>query len=100
MAKDKKAKVGVMDVCLVFIAVALVVFTVEMIKLYRETGAIPDTLCTCVFGATVGECGAMAWIKTTKERRTERKWQLEDMEREEKRREAPPEPDAPDNYTN
>ncbi len=100
MAKDKKTKVRTMDVILVFIAVVLVAFTVEMIILYRETGAIPDTLCTCVFAALAGECGAMAWIKTTKERRTEREWQLQDMEREEKRRQAPPEPDAPDEYTN
>lgn len=70
---------------LVVIAVALAAFTLEMIDLYRETGAIPDTLCTCVFGALAGECGAMAWIKTTKDRKTERAWQLEDQEREEKR---------------
>lgn len=71
-----------MDVILVVIAVALVAFTLEMIALYKETGAIPDTLCTCVFGALAGECGAMAWIKTTKDRKTERAWQLQDEARE------------------
>ena len=81
----KKKKVRTMDVILVFIAVALVSFTLEMIVLYKETGAIPDTLCTCVFAALSGECGAMAWIKTSKERKTERKWQLEDLEREEQK---------------
>lgn len=83
MAKIKKPKVRTMDVILVIIAVALVAFTLEMIVLYKETGAIPDTLCTCVFGALAGECGAMAWIKTTKDRRTDRKWQLQDQAREE-----------------
>ena len=82
MAKDKKTKVRTMDLILVIIAVALVAFTLEMIALYRETGAIPDTLCTCVFGALAGECGAMAWIKTTKDRKTERKWQIQDQARE------------------
>ena len=80
----KKKKIKTMDVILVVIAVALLLFTVEMILLYRETGAIPDTLCTCVFAALGGECGAMAWIKTTKERQKDRKWQVEDQDREER----------------
>lgn len=80
----KKKKIKTMDVILVVIAVALLLFTVEMILLYRETGAIPDTLCACVFTALGGECGAMAWIKTTKERQKDRKWQVEDQDREER----------------
>ena len=48
---------------------------------------IPDTLVTCVFAALGGECGAMAWIKTTKERRQDREWQKQD-EAEARRREA------------
>ena len=83
MRKEKK-KLRTMDVILIVVAVALVAFTLEMLAIYRETGAIPDTLCTCVFGALGGECGAMAWIKTTKERKTDRKWQREDQAREER----------------
>ena len=82
MKKKKKIKVHTMDVILVIIAAALLLFTLEMILLFKETGAIPDTLCTCVFAALGGECGAMAWIKTTKERNTDRKWQKEDQELE------------------
>ncbi|MBQ8331153.1 MAG: hypothetical protein IJX94_01470 [Clostridia bacterium] len=78
-------KPGVMDIVLIFIAVSLVVFTVVMIRTFWLYGAIPDTLCTCVFGVLGTECGAMAWIKTTKERRRERKWELEDRDHEEKR---------------
>jgi hypothetical protein len=85
VAKGKKPKVRTMDMILLIIAVALAAFTLEMIDLYRETGAIPDTLCTCVFGALAGECGAMAWIKTTKDRRTERAWQLQDEARAEEK---------------
>lgn len=80
----KKKKIKTMDVILVVIAVALVLFTLEMILLYKETGAIPDTLCGCVFAALSGECGAMAWIKTTKERQKDRQWQREDQDREER----------------
>ena len=66
-----------MDVILVIVGIAMLVFTAVMICLYRETGAIPDTLCTCVFGALGGECGAMAWIRTTKERYRDRQDALE-----------------------
>ncbi len=82
-AKPEK-KIHTMDVILVVIAIALTAFTLEMIKLYKETGTIPDTLCTCVFAILGGECGAMAWIKTTKERRQDRKWIREDQDREER----------------
>lgn len=81
----KAARLGKMDVILIFVAITLLVFTVVMIYLYRETGAIPDQLCICVFAVLGGECGAMAWIKTTKERRTEREWQLQDREHEEQK---------------
>ena len=80
MKKTKKIKT--MDVILVVIAVALTAFTVEMIIVFKETGMIPETLVTCVFAALGGECGAMAWIKTTKERNREREWELEDRAEE------------------
>lgn len=83
-ANKPPKKIRTMDVILVVIAVALVAFTLEMIKIYKETGMIPDTLCTCVFAALGGECGAMAFIKTAKERRQDRKWIREDQDREER----------------
>lgn len=67
-----------MDLILLIIAVALTAFTLEMIQIFRETGTVPDTLVACVFAALGGECGAMAWIKTAKERNKEREWQKED----------------------
>ena len=80
----KNKKLRTMDLILIVVAVALVAFTLEMLSIYRETGGIPDTLCTCVFAALGGECGAMAWIKTTKDRNTDRQWQREDQDREER----------------
>lgn len=74
-----------MDVILAVIAVFLLLFIVVMVWLYYRTGAIPDTLCTCVFAACGGECGVMGWIKTTKERQRERSFELEDREHEEQR---------------
>ena len=86
MTNKSKKKLHTMDVILAVVAVALVAFTLEMIAIFKETGTIPDTLCTCVFAALGGECGAMAWIKTTKERKMDRLWQREDQDREERLR--------------
>lgn len=69
----KRLKLHTMDLILVIIAVALLVFTIDMRNTFKETGAVPDVLVTCVFAALAGECGAMAWIKTTKEKLAERK---------------------------
>ena len=73
MEKKKKKKfmerLGVMNFILILVGISLLVFTVEMIRLYKEFGSIPDTLVTCVFTALGGECGIMGWIKTTKEKR-------------------------------
>lgn len=84
MQKPKKS-VGVMNIILVIIAITLITFTVVMIKTFWLYGAIPDTLCTCVFGVLGTECGAMAWIKTTKDKHTSRKQELEDREYYDKR---------------
>ena len=43
---------------------------------------MPDTLITCVFATLGGECGILGWIKTTKEKKQDRRWQLADMRRE------------------
>ncbi|MBQ9428627.1 MAG: hypothetical protein IJU41_03675 [Clostridia bacterium] len=67
-----------MDRILIIVGIALLGFTVTMTVIYCMTGGIPDTLCTCVFAALGGECGVMGWIKTTKERLRERKYEIED----------------------
>lgn len=44
----------------------LIFFTALMIIVFIVKGSVPDTLITCVFGASSIECGALGWIKTTK----------------------------------
>jgi hypothetical protein len=82
----KNKKIGAMDVILVIVGISLLAFTVAMIQIFREYGAVPDTLVTCVFATLGGECGIMGWIKTTKDRNKERKWEQED--RQEAKQEA------------
>lgn len=61
-------KMGTMNLVLILVGCAALIFTAVMIWLYKTTGGIPDTLCTCVFGALGGECGVMGIIKSFKEK--------------------------------
>lgn len=78
----KKKSMGTMDLILLIVFVCLVVFTVTMIWLFTIYGSVPDTLITCVFAALAGECGILGWIKTTKEKKQDRRWQKQDEKRE------------------
>ena len=76
-------KIGTMDIILIVVGIFLLLFTVEMIRIFRDYSMIPDTLVTCVFAAIASECGIMGWIKNTKERAKEREWMKEDQKQEE-----------------
>lgn len=80
MRKTKRKAPGVMNIILIVVGVSLLAFTVTMIQLFKEYGAVPDTLVTCVFAALGGECGIMGWIKTSKERNKERDWEVQDRQ--------------------
>lgn len=75
-----------MDLILIIVGVTLVLFTITMIILYVLTGGTPDELCRCVFAVCGGECGAMAWIKTAKEKNQQRQWYKEDRKYEQDHR--------------
>lgn len=72
------SRFGTMNLILVIIGTVLFAFTITVIDLFKNYGTIPDTLVTCVFGVLGTECGAMAWIKTSKEKNRDRKLELED----------------------
>lgn len=80
--KGRKKRMGTMDFILLIVFLCLMVFTIAMIVLFTVYGSVPDTLITCVFATLGGECGILGWIKTTKEKKQERRWQLADMRRE------------------
>lgn len=63
-----KPKIGAMDIILIIVGIALLAFTIAMIITFKQQGAVPDTLVTCVFATLGGECGIMGWIKTSKEK--------------------------------
>lgn len=81
--KGRKKRMGTMDFILLIVFLCLTVFTIAMIcAVYPCTAPVPDTLITCVFATLGGECGILGWIKTTKEKKQDRRWQLADMRRE------------------
>lgn len=69
---------GAMDKILIVLGVFLLCFIVAMVVIFIKQGSIPDTLVQCVFGACGLEGGVMGWIKTTKERRQDRRWARQD----------------------
>ena len=74
-----------LDLVLIVVAILTIIFTVTMIIIFCQYNMIPDTLVTCWFACIGGECGICGWIKTTKERNQDRKWQLEDEKRMEEK---------------
>lgn len=76
---------GTMDKVLILEGVTLAAYTVAALAVFWHTGSEPATLTACVFGVCGMENGVMAWIKTTKDKLLDRKWQLEDAEKEEAR---------------
>lgn len=80
--KKSRKSIGTMNVILIIVGVFLVAFTLKMISLFETYGMVPDTLVNCVFVALAGECGIMGWIKTSKEKNKDRRWQLEDRKQE------------------
>ena len=51
------------------------------LAVFWHTGNEPATLTACVFGVCGFENGVMGWIKTTKEKVRDRRWEQEDRER-------------------
>ena len=69
------------NLVLTLIGILTVIFTIEMIYIFRTQYSIPDTLVTCWFTSVVGECGVLGWIKTSKVRHQEHDWEVEAYER-------------------
>lgn len=76
-------KAGTLNIILCVVGVFFVWFNWQMIVLFRSYGSIPETYACAVVAATIGECGICGWIRTTKDRNRERKWEIEDRKEEE-----------------
>src|SRR5699024_6330690 len=81
LATTAKKKMGTMDKVLILEGVILVGYTAADLAVFWHTGNEPATLTACVFGVCGFENGVMGWIKTTKEKVRDRRWEQEDRER-------------------
>lgn len=78
IVEEEKKKVKTMDLILFIVLAALVAFTIDMRNVYVQTGGVPGELIAGVFALATGEFGIMGWIQTTKNRKRERAYELED----------------------
>ena len=44
----------------------------------KACGSMPESYACAVVAATIGECGICGWIRTTKDKKLDRKWQKQD----------------------
>lgn len=76
--KAALGKIGTLNLVLIVVGAFFVWFNWQMIQMFRECGAIPETYACAVITATIGECGICGWIRTNKDRKRERDWEKQD----------------------
>ena len=76
----KKAigKVGTLNLVLILMFAFFIWFNWQMLCIFREYAAIPETYACAVIAATIGEAGICGWIRTTKDRKREHDWERAD----------------------
>lgn len=77
--KEFFSKIGTLNLILIIVGAFFVWFNFQMLDIYRQYAAIPETYACAVIAATIGECGICGWIRTNKDRKQERKWEKEDQ---------------------
>lgn len=81
LATTAKKKMGTMDKVLILEGVILVAYTAADLAVFWHTGNEPATLTAFEYDVCGFENGVMGWIKTTKEKVRDRRWEQEDRER-------------------
>lgn len=75
------SNIGTLNIILAVVGIFFVWFNWELMDLYRECGSIPESYACAVIAATLGECGICGWIRTSKDKRRDRRWELEDRKK-------------------
>ena len=76
--KELVKKIGTLNLILILVGAFFVWFNWQMLCIFRDYAAIPETYACAVIAATIGDCGICGWIRTTKDKRQDRTWQKED----------------------
>lgn len=83
--RHERPGMNTMDKVLIVVLVTVVAFVAVCFVYAWYEKPVQGELIVGFFGLVTGECGAMGWIKTTKERREARRWQLQDRAHDEER---------------
>ena len=62
----RKREIKFSNIVLFVITILLIIFTIRVLNIVEETSYEPGVLIGSVFGAALGECGILGWIKNTK----------------------------------
>lgn len=86
MAKRRKRrkKIKTLDIILICVFGYMIFLNWKMIQLFQVTGSAPETAWCALIAALIGECGICGWIRVSKDRNRERKWEKEDQKKIEK----------------
>lgn len=81
LTKIKRAfgNIGTLNIVLLLVFAFFLYFNSQMLQIFREVGAIPETYACAVIAATIGECGICGWIRTTKDKKREHDQEREDL---------------------
>ena len=82
--KELVKKIGTLNLILILVGAFFVWFNWQMICVFRECGNIPESYACAVVAATIGECGICGWIRTSKDKKLDRKWEKEDRKEQRK----------------
>ncbi len=80
MAKRRKRrkKIKTLDIILICVFGYMIFLNWQMIQLFQQTGSAPEAAWCALIAALIGECGICGWIRVSKDRNRERKWEKED----------------------
>lgn len=66
-------KIGTLNIILFIVGAFFVWFNWQMLEIFRAYGSIPESYACAVIAATIGECGICGWIRTTKDKKQNKK---------------------------
>ena len=84
--KKRKKKIKTLDIILICVFGYMIFLNWKMIQLFQMTGSAPETAWCALIAALIGECGICGWIRISKDRNRERRWEKEDQKTIEKQK--------------
>ena len=71
-------RIGTLNLVLILVGAFFIWFNWQLLDIFRQCLSIPETYACAVVAATIGEAGICGWIRTSKDRKREHQWELEE----------------------